>query len=252
MFKHNTIVSGRQDSSWTTSNPAANRFSADGHVQSASLNLFPSLPNPYDGTGTIWEDNIFLLSTRLGNVNYQKFDDPSAKWIARNNLIYVKSWNVGTFDPSNFIISDSIKSGALPTDFIDHQLFMGPNYTMGHTLTQAPNTAFDLTPQPGSILCTLSTTGGYIGAIPCASISKTIAAEIENPISVYPNPASTQITIGVPASSNFTLEMRNTLGELVLRSQNKSTLDISKCPNGMYFLKVMTGRKIWSVQVLKV
>ncbi|MBK6995563.1 MAG: hypothetical protein IPH31_11780 [Lewinellaceae bacterium] len=60
------------------------------------------------------------------------------KWIARNNLIYVKSWNVGTLDPSNFIISDSIKSGLLPPDFIDHQLFMASNYSMGHTLTQMP------------------------------------------------------------------------------------------------------------------
>ncbi len=252
VFKHNTIISGRQDSSWTTSNLAANRFSADGHVQSASLNLFPSPPNPYDGTGTLWEDNIFLLSTRVGNMNDQKFDDPSAKWIARNNLIYVKSWNVGTLDPSNFIISDSIKSGLLPPDFIDHQLFMASNYSMGHTLTQMPNTAFDLTPLPGSILCTMSTMGGYIGAIPCATISKTNASEIENPILVYPNPASTHITIGILPYSNFTLEMRNTLGELVLRSQNISTLDISKYPKGLYFLKVMTGYKTYSVQLIKV
>lgn len=252
VFKHNTIISGRQDSSWTTSIQAANRFSADGHVQSASLNLFPSPPNPYDGTGTIWEDNIFLLSTRLGNVNDQPFDDPNAKWIARNNLIYVKGWNVGTLHPSNFILSDSIKAGVLQTDFIDHQLFMAPNYSMAHTLTQAPNTVFDLTPLPGSILCTLSTTGGYIGAIPCASISKTIAPDIKNPVSVYPNPASTQITIEITPSCNFTLEMRNTLGELVLRSQQKSTLDISKYPNGIYFLQVMTGHKTWSVQLLKI
>ncbi|MBK6995562.1 MAG: T9SS type A sorting domain-containing protein [Lewinellaceae bacterium] len=105
---------------------------------------------------------------------------------------------------------------------------------------------------PGSILCTMSTMGGYIGAIPCATISKTNASEIENPILVYPNPASTHITIGILPYSNFTLEMRNTLGELVLRSPNINTLDISKYPNGIYIIKVMTGYKTYSVQLIKV
>ncbi len=252
VFRHNTIISGRQDSTWTSTDPAADRFSADGHVQSASLNLFPSPPNPYDGTGAIFEDNIFLLSARIGNYNYQKFDDSTAKWIARNNLIYVKSWNAGTLDPSNLILSDSIKSGALPADFIDHQLFTAPNYSMGHTQTQAPNSAFDLSPLPGSILCTMSSTGGYIGAIPCEILSKIIAVDSESAVLVFPNPASNQINVSIPSSAVFTLEILNTQGQRVMQSAGKNTLDVSTLPIGIYLLRVRTDDKVYLVSWLKI
>jgi hypothetical protein len=251
VFKHNTIVSGRQDSSWTYSDPAANRFSADGHIQSLSLNLFPSPPNPYDGIGTIFEDNIFLLASRLGNVNYQKFDDPSAQWIAQNNLIYVKSWNSGTLASSNFVLADSIKTGVLPADFIDQALFVAPNYTMQHTLTHAPNSPFDLTPKPGSILCTMSTTGGYIGAIPCENTSAAYTSDTKHLLSIYPNPASNQTTVSTPFSGNFDLEIFNTQGKLVLKLQNQNKLEISNLTAGLYVVRVIAGNSTYSGKLLK-
>ena len=195
IFRHNTIISGRQDSAWTYQDDPVDRFKASGHVQSISLILSPPSVNPYDGSGTIFEDNIFIAETGIGNFNYQAYNDPDAKWIMRNNLIYTKLWNCGPLDPSNYIITDNISNGVVPADYIDSQLFEASNYTKQHGMTHGPGSLFDLTPKPDGIICTMSTTGGYVGAIACNTSNLTEDNNASSSMLVYPNPVTDHLTI---------------------------------------------------------
>jgi PKD repeat protein len=63
--------------------------------------------------------------------------------------------------------------------------------------------------------------------------------EIESGISIYPNPASSNITIANAENAN--VEIINALGQVVYSNENISsnhTIDISNLTNGTYFVKV--------------
>ena len=63
--------------------------------------------------------------------------------------------------------------------------------------------------------------------------------EVENGISIYPNPANSNLTI--VNAENANIEIVNALGQVVYASENISgehTIDISNLSNGTYFVKV--------------
>lgn len=60
---------------------------------------------------------------------------------------------------------------------------------------------------------------------------------------VYPNPATNGINIQLPTASDFTLEMVNTLGQVVLLAEQQSQLNVAGIANGIYFIKVTANNK---------
>lgn len=71
-------------------------------------------------------------------------------------------------------------------------------------------------------------------------------------IRVYPNPASAQITI--EGADIHTVELYSITGQLLSTQKNTSsesvTLDVSSFPQGMYFIKVQTGRsRVFKVMI---
>jgi len=68
---------------------------------------------------------------------------------------------------------------------------------------------------------------------------------------VYPNPASTEIKINLPSNNNFEIEIFNTLGETVLKTKNKSTIDISQLSTGIYFLKINQANQFYSAKFVR-
>jgi hypothetical protein len=69
-----------------------------------------------------------------------------------------------------------------------------------------------------------------------------------NTIAVYPNPATNNITIDVSATLNMpaTIEILNIQGQLIktiVTNSNKTDIDISAFPSGMYFVKVKTEKR---------
>lgn len=86
-------------------------------------------------------------------------------------------------------------------------------------------------------------------SIPCSitGISETIFQNI----SVFPNPATTEIKINFPSSNNFTTEIINTYGETVLKTQNQNTINISELPCGVYFLKLISANKFYTQKFIK-
>ncbi|MFH1005564.1 MAG: T9SS type A sorting domain-containing protein [Bacteroidota bacterium] len=66
-----------------------------------------------------------------------------------------------------------------------------------------------------------------------------------NTISVYPNPATDNIIIESPQKAE--IEIVNLQGQLIkylVANNNKTTIDISELPGGMYFIKAKTEKGI--------
>jgi hypothetical protein len=62
----------------------------------------------------------------------------------------------------------------------------------------------------------------------------------ENNLNIFPNPSNTQVTISVENySETFEVTILNSLGQEMLNTtiKNSKTIDVSECPNGVYFFK---------------
>jgi hypothetical protein len=68
----------------------------------------------------------------------------------------------------------------------------------------------------------------------------------ENEILLYPNPARNELNLKWNDFNNISVAIFNSVGQIspaFFLSKNKSILDISELPNGLYFIKVDTGNK---------
>jgi hypothetical protein len=72
----------------------------------------------------------------------------------------------------------------------------------------------------------------------------------KNPIHVYPNPASTTITISGLLDSDI-CEIQDGLGRLVQTDLNQDTFDISKLNNGIYSLVIRNENRINTIRFIK-
>ncbi len=65
---------------------------------------------------------------------------------------------------------------------------------------------------------------------------------VEQNIKVFPNPANDKLTVNLSEQiNNPKISLINTLGEILLKDQSQS-IDVSKVPNGIYFLNVKTDK----------
>ena len=87
--------------------------------------------------------------------------------------------------------------------------------------------------------------GGLLGEINCVSSTNT-AAEIQ-PLSVYPNPIFSEITISLKGNSVEEIAIMDLLGQVVNRQvvsgQNEMHIDFSNLPTGLYVLAGINSNK---------
>lgn len=78
-----------------------------------------------------------------------------------------------------------------------------------------------------------------------------IQDEIKNDvIKIYPNPAQNIISIRTPEGiTNYQVSLENIFGQTMLVN-NTNVLDVSKIPNGVYFVNVHTAQKILKQKVI--
>jgi polyhydroxybutyrate depolymerase len=70
-------------------------------------------------------------------------------------------------------------------------------------------------------------------------------------ISIFPNPANTEINIVVPSSPNTEIVISNLMGQVIIKDQNKNVIDISNLTNGLYFILVKQGNKSYTQKLIK-
>ncbi len=265
IFRHNTVVSGNQDVNWNNTMSAISRFRANTTKQTYMLR-FGGVPGDvqpvgealpfintynYDGTGSYFEDNVLICEGNLSNYVKSPYISPNVKFNYRNNLIYGQVFTSIPLDASNINISDQISKGKLPKDFIDNQLFVAPNYTKAHGLTYVPGSAFDLTPKLGSILCNMSTTGGYVGAILPLNIT-TKREMVENTsLVVYPNPCTDMLRINTQINKNTDICISDLFGKEILNKKGADFCDVSKLAKGIYLIKITIGNDTYSQKLIK-
>lgn len=83
----------------------------------------------------------------------------------------------------------------------------------------------------------------------CSGLS---AGSLQNPsVQIYPNPASTLITIDYPESIKK-VEIYNLLGRLVLQGHGSNTIKVSALSEGSYLMKIHTAKGILLKKIMKI
>ena len=81
-----------------------------------------------------------------------------------------------------------------------------------------------------------------IGAVQDMTLSVT-DVQLENEISVYPNPVKHTLHIKHPNSNIDNVSLYDVLGRLALNTSNSSTIDVSKFNSGLYLVKITIANK---------
>lgn len=68
---------------------------------------------------------------------------------------------------------------------------------------------------------------------------------------IYPNPTSTFLYLQVLNADNYTLDIRNYLGQLILKASNQNQIDISQLTNGIYFITIQQGQRTTTTKFIK-
>lgn len=67
--------------------------------------------------------------------------------------------------------------------------------------------------------------------------------QLENKITLYPNPVENKLTIKHSGVSVENVSLYNVLGRLVFNAKNSDTIDVSTFHSGVYFVKIKTKNK---------
>ena len=77
---------------------------------------------------------------------------------------------------------------------------------------------------------------------------------MESQFALYPNPASTELTIDAPAEGNINFHIISMTGSIVregVNQQPKTTIDVSDLPTGTYIVTVLQGANRYAKQFIK-
>ena len=111
---------------------------------------------------------------------------------------------------------------------------MGNQATSGEVPTQLCNSIWE---KLNSVMCNATSFNENISSI------KTI--------SIFPNPANTEINIDLPSNGSAQIEISNAMGQVIIKDQNKNKIDISNLTNGLYFISVKQGQQSYTQKLIK-
>lgn len=153
--------------------------------------------------------------------------------------------------PTTFCAGGSVTLTELPSGGCTYQWYKGASAIAGATTTTYVATT------PGNYKCRVTKT-----ATGCFKTSNTIAVtvpcregeELENEIVVYPNPATTSITISTNNLATKTIFISNALGQIVYQGEsddNAISINIEHLASGMYFVKIEAGNTYFTGDFVK-
>ncbi len=204
-------------------------------VPLAEENIAPNLflaKYGVNGLDVIVSDTIIVNKTNANiNINYfsaglkdnssiKSYLDFYGNQIVQANTDTFKNTSVGTFS-SNPYSFDLVLDAGVQKDILPYRVVSIVN---------------GLTQYDSAILILDRTTG--------------IITKKSTTIKIYPNPSNRFITVDYPFKQNTIATVYNTEGKLVQESKNK-TIDISKLPNGIYFLSITEGNVVVGIESFK-
>lgn len=65
---------------------------------------------------------------------------------------------------------------------------------------------------------------------------------MNNKISIYPNPAKTELNLNVSQNEIDEVSISNLMGQVLIKSKHNNHIDISDLPNGVYIITIMQGQ----------
>lgn len=92
--------------------------------------------------------------------------------------------------------------------------------------------------------CTFHVSLGMTGSFTVTPPTAVAPVAMSNGISVYPNPASSELNLQFPGSAPTSVVMVNVLGSVVFNTQfdaNETLLNMRNIPNGMYYMNITHG-----------
>lgn len=205
-----------------------------------NIKYFNTVPASGINTFKIY-NNIFASVTGAGSTMFGS-NTPSVLDTS-NNIYAVNYLTLGFTNP----LIDDYSLTAVATSAINKGTNAG-----------ITNTSYSLTPVSmyqsfTSALLPRTVIGGAIdiGAYEYAAPTGIVQNQLLTNNFIYPNPATTEINILFPSTNNFTIEIINTLGETVLKTQNQNTINISQMISGVYFLKTKSENKSYTQKFIK-
>ena len=90
-----------------------------------------------------------------------------------------------------------------------------------------------------------------LNAVMCNGTSINETNSKTKAISIFPNPANTEINIVLPSNDNAHIEISNAMGQVIIKDQNKNRIDISNLTNGLYFISVKQGQQSYTQKLIK-
>ena len=90
-----------------------------------------------------------------------------------------------------------------------------------------------------------------LNAVMCNGTSINETNSKTKAISIFPNPANTEINIVLPSNDNAHIEISNAMGQVIIKDQNKNRIDISNLTNGLYFISVKKGQQSYTQKLIK-
>lgn len=93
--------------------------------------------------------------------------------------------------------------------------------------------------------------GGYTATCLVETYDGIAELSMERIAEVYPNPVTETLYIDLASTSDFTMELYNVHGQLVLQAQNTASVAVAHLPKGVYVLKLMIDKQVYSTKIVK-
>jgi Secretion system C-terminal sorting domain len=171
--------------------------------------------NIFAGSGTVVDGTTTTFTNNLAETNIEALyfvDEPNYNYQLQSNAA-------------------AIDAGAVQLPV--NGLSLSPDFIYVHPLAMAPRAVVD---------------GGIdVGAYEYGVISSTLHPVVTKAL-IYPNPTNGELTIELEAIDK--LELYNHLGQRQLSETQKNKIDLTELPEGIYFLKIESGRDLFFATVI--
>lgn len=204
---------------------------------------------------TVTKDGLILFSNLAGNFWINPIDHPMLTGARLNRIIATQQGPVyiaADWERTNGVQHRVVRIDAGMTSFrtIYDSTIIANTGNVNDLLPYELNYSIEALPN-GEIIIALPDNRFYRYTPEFVGIS---SPSVNNTISVYPNPASTQATIQWQQPLSGKLMLYNLQGELLqqqmLFNQNSHTLDISSLQTGMYLVTVQTEQGVHGTKLL--